>query len=126
MTKSQIPAVNALERVEVPQMNTESTHTPHMKKMGRHSIARNLILRRPQKQRTEQEKSLHKTIKGTQHDIEKILEVNNPDDGNPSKTLHPQFAGKLEHPSTIVVGNHKELEEINEENSTYYVDSKVI
>lgn len=73
MTKSQIHTVNTPKRVEVPQIDTESTHTPHTKKM-RPLVARNLIpWRRPQKQRTEQDKSLHKTVEETQHDIKKIL-----------------------------------------------------
>lgn len=112
--------------MEVPQKGTKPTHAPHAKKRGRPSGARDLISRRHlQKQRAKQNKSPDKTVEEPQHDVEKIPEVIRPEDGNPSENLCAQSnAGRSEHRDSIVVENHAELEEINEEIFTNYVYSR--
>nr|AAK91878.1 Putative copia-type pol polyprotein [Oryza sativa]AAP52115.1 retrotransposon protein, putative, Ty1-copia subclass [Oryza sativa Japonica Group] len=148
VTRSHIPAVNAPERVEVTQKVTDSALTPHPRKRGRPPGARDKVpWRRPQRQEPEPLVPLKESIEeaqpevekapeeatqpkvekapeeATQPEVEMVPEGHHPEDEEPSVLRVYLGTRRSEHSNSVVMGNHDELEEINEEISTNYADT---
>nr|AAT85780.1 zinc knuckle domain containing protein [Oryza sativa Japonica Group] len=111
VTRSHIPTVNAPERVEVTQKVTDSALTPHPRKMGRPPVEE----AQPEVEKAPEE--------ATQPEVEMVPEGHHPKDGEPSALRAYLGSGRSEHSNSVVMGNHDELEEINEEISTNCSDT---
>lgn len=131
VTRSHIPVVNAPERVEVTQKVTDSALTPHPRKRGRPPGARDKVPRRqgpeplvPLKESVEEaQPEVEKAPEeATQPEVEMVPEGHHPEDGEPSALRAHLGTGRSEHSNSVAMGNHDELEEINEEISTNYAD----
>jgi hypothetical protein len=76
VTRSHIPAVNASERVQVPQKATNSVVAPNPRKRGRPSGAQDKVpQRRPRRKGPEQLASLKDLVEEVQPEVENASEV---------------------------------------------------
>jgi hypothetical protein len=119
LSKSHIPAANALERVEIPLEGMNSTQVPNPRKRGREpddSIQEKR--RRPQDQNS-RVNALHSHLV--------IPEVTHPEGESPSAPVHTTInnsTGALEQPAILNTGNQDELDDFNEEIATDYAKSR--
>jgi hypothetical protein len=58
----------------------------------------------------------------TQSEVEEVPEGLHPEDGNPNASREEYRMGKLEHPHSVVLGNHDEWVDNHEEIATNYVE----
>ena len=131
-----MPAVNAPERVQVPQKVTISTVSPHPRKRGSTPGAQDKVSwRRPQRWGLEPLASLKESVEeaqpeventpkeATQPEVEMVPEGPHPKDGNPNASHTHYRIGRSKRPSSIVMGNHSEWEDDHKKIATNYVES---
>ena len=136
MTRSHTPAVNAPERVQEPLKAANSTvSAPNPRKRGRPPGAQDKVpRRRPQRRVPEPLASLKESVEEAQPEVENapeaaarpgvelVPEGPHPEDGNHHASRAQYRIGGSEHPISIVMGNHGEQEDDNEETTTNYVE----
>jgi hypothetical protein len=135
VTRLHIPVVNTPKRVQVPQKATNSIVSPNPRKRGRPLGAQDKVPRRRPQKRSEPLASLKESVEearpevgnapevATQPEVEKVPKGLHPKDGNPNVPRANYCIGRLERPSSIVMGNHDEWEDDHEEIATNYVES---
>lgn len=133
VTGLHIPAINALERVQVPPKVTNSTVSSNLRKRGRPPGARDKVPpRRPRRQGHEPLASLKESVKEDQPEVdnapeeaakpnvEMVPEGPLPEDRNPDASRTNNRIGRLERPRSIVMGNHDDLENDHDEIATMW------
>jgi hypothetical protein len=127
VTKSHIPDVNAPERVEIAPKAIDTSLGQTPRKRGRPLGACDKVpRRRPQKQISEPDMSHPNSVEEAQLEDEKLPKVSHPEGGIPSAQSRAQTDCDIVasgQPYPVVLGNHDELVEMNDEISTNYVDS---
>jgi hypothetical protein len=136
VTRSHIPAVNAPERVQVPQKATNSIVSPNPRKRGRPPGAQDKVpWRCPQRKGPEPLASLKDSVEevqpevenapevATQPEVEEVPEGLHPEDGNPNASREEYRMGKSEQPRSVILGNHDEWVDDHEKIATNYVES---
>jgi hypothetical protein len=136
VTRLHIPAVNAPERVQVPQKAIDSIVAPNPRKRGRPPGAQDKVpRRRPQRKGPKPLASLKDSVEevqpevenapevATQPEVEEVPEGLHPKDGNPNASCEEYHMGRSERPHSVVLGNHDEWVDDHEEIATNYVES---
>jgi hypothetical protein len=125
LAKLHIPNVNAPERVDIAPKAIDTSLGQTPRKRGRPLGARDKVLRRrPQKQIGKPDMSHPNSVEEAQLEYEKLPEVSHSEGGIPSAQSRAQTnfdIGVSGQPDPVILGNHDELVEMNDEISTNYV-----
>jgi hypothetical protein len=107
VTRSHIPAVNAPERVQVPQKATNSIVSPNPRKRGRPPGAQDKVpQRRPQRKGPEPLASLKDSVEEVQPEVENAPEVaTQPEVEEVPKGLHPEDGNPMRRAKNIAWGD---------------------